>query len=70
MRSRAAAGSIAAVHPLPDPTVRVVVDLEAGEPLSGWIARDGESATRFVGLLDLVSLLDLLRAGTPRDDGG
>lgn len=70
MRSGAAGDSIVRVHPLPDPTVRVVLDLEHGEPMSGWIAREGESATRFVGLLDLMSLLHRLRAGTGRDRSG
>lgn len=40
---------------------RLVVELEPGEPVCGWVAREGGPRTRFEGMLGLLSLFEHLR---------
>ncbi len=40
---------------------RLVLELEAGEPIRGWLAVPNGPRRRFAGLLELVAALDHLR---------
>jgi hypothetical protein len=48
--------------------VRVVVEIESGEPVCGSAAREGEVQIPFEGMLGFLTLLDRLRAGTEPPD--
>ena len=52
--------------------VRVVVELEPGDPVSGSAAREGEAQVPFEGMLAFLSLFERLRAGSaaPGGDSG
>jgi hypothetical protein len=41
---------------------RLILDLEPGEPIAGWIEGDGAPRQRFDGLLELIALLEGARA--------
>jgi hypothetical protein len=43
------------------PTQRIVLELEAGEPIHGRLVASSEPARRFHGWLQLTALLDRLR---------
>ena len=47
-----------------NPNARLVIEVEPGEPVRGWVAREGGPAKRFDGLLSFYSLFERLR----RDD--
>jgi hypothetical protein len=55
--------------------VRVVVEIEPGEPVSGSAAREGQPQIPFEGMLGFLSLFDRLRTGAdssvnePEDSG-
>lgn len=48
-------------------SVRLIIELDDGDPPTGRVGRYGEShpGERFEGLLELLSTLDRLRAETP-----
>jgi hypothetical protein len=48
--------------------VRVVVEIESGEPVCGSAAREGEAQIPFEGMLGFLTLFDRLRAGTEPPD--
>lgn len=54
-------------------SVRLIVELEAGEPIAGWVDPPSGPRERFAGLLELVAMLDRLRGVGERrealDDG-
>lgn len=41
--------------------VRIVVDIEPGEPVSGAAGRDGDPPVRFEGMLGFLALFERLR---------
>lgn len=43
--------------------VRLIVELEAGDPITGWLEPVGGQRERFEGLLQLLTTLDRLRSG-------
>jgi hypothetical protein len=43
---------------------RLIVELEPGEPISGWVEGEGVPRRRFDGLLELIALLESARALT------
>jgi hypothetical protein len=47
---------------------RLVIELEPGEPVSGWAAREGEPPVRFEGLLAFISLFERLRSSDEPED--
>jgi len=55
-----ARGSARCQHePVPnDRPLRIVLDVDRGEPLAGWIEIEGSARRRFDGLVQLVSRLD------------
>jgi hypothetical protein len=48
--------------------VRLVIELEPGEPVCGSLGREGETPTRFEGMLGFLSLFERLRR--EQDHGG
>lgn len=52
--------------------MRLVVDLESDvNPPSGWLTDEGGIRHRFVGLMQLLSLVETLRlGGTPEREAG
>jgi hypothetical protein len=46
---------------------RLVVDLDPGDAVSGWTAREGGSRLRFEGLLAFLSAFERLRTGEELD---
>jgi hypothetical protein len=46
-------------------SLRLVIELEPGDPVCGSAGVEGETATRFEGMLGFLALLDRLRAGEP-----
>jgi hypothetical protein len=44
---------------------RLVIEVEPGEPVRGWLAREGGPARRFDGLLSFFSLFERLRRDDP-----
>lgn len=48
-------------------SVRLIIELDDGDPPTGRVGRDGDSdpGERFEGLLELLSTLDRLRADAP-----
>ena len=42
--------------------VRIVIEIEQGEPLSGAAGRDGDPPVRFDGMLGFLALFEQLRA--------
>jgi hypothetical protein len=45
---------------------RLVIEFDQGEPISGWLKSAGGTATRFAGLLELISLLERAREAEQR----
>jgi hypothetical protein len=41
---------------------KLIVELEPGEPISGWVVGDSPPRRRFDGLLELIALLESARA--------
>lgn len=50
--------------------VRLVVEFEPGEPVSGSMCREGQASTPFVGMIDFLALLERLRCGEPGEAVG
>jgi hypothetical protein len=48
--------------------VRLILELEGGEPIAGWVDSPLGPRERFTGLLELVAMLDRVRSGD--DDPG
>jgi hypothetical protein len=55
----------ASVRRVESSRVRVVVEIEPGEPVCGSVARDGEPQIPFEGMLAFVSLFERLRTRDP-----
>jgi hypothetical protein len=51
--------------PDPAPCTVLVIDLEPGEQLGGWMRREPGTRIRFEGLLEFVALLERLRHDEP-----
>jgi hypothetical protein len=50
------------------PLVRLLVELEAEDPVAGWVVPERGARERFDGLLEMVAVLERLRdAGTALD---
>lgn len=49
-------------------SLRIIVELEPGEPICGSLAREGEQRIPFEGMLGFLSAFDRLRAGDERRD--
>jgi hypothetical protein len=56
------------IWPVERQRVRVVVEIEPGEPVCGSAAREGEAQIPFEGMLGFLSLFDRLRAGAEPPD--
>ncbi len=52
----------------PEALHRLVVDLESGEQIAGFVVGDDLRRRRFDGLLELVALLEHARRVPPRED--
>jgi hypothetical protein len=57
------------VHAVEQPRLRLVIDLDPGDPVCGSAGVEGESLHPFEGMLGFLSLFDRLRmqAGMPPD---
>jgi hypothetical protein len=49
--------------PMDRDSVRIVVDIEPGDPVSGAAGRDGDPPVRFEGMLGFLALFERLRPG-------
>jgi hypothetical protein len=47
---------------------RLVIELEPGDPVCGWLGREGGTPTHFEGMLGFLSLFERLRR--EQDHGG
>ena len=45
--------------------MRIVVEINPGEPISGTVSADGQPAGPFVGLMQLVAAIDSARSAPP-----
>jgi hypothetical protein len=46
---------------MPRPPRRLLIEVEAGDPVSGWAASEGGPRTRFEGMLGFISVFEQLR---------